>query len=323
MNNQQLSFSVIIPLYNKEKFILNSLRSLLNQSMPPNEIIIINDCSKDRGYELAKEFAKEYQNENLSFILQENPINSGPGTTRNNGIKAATSNYVLFLDADDLLSPNHIKNLYDCIMINKSKLLLTKVLQTSSKRILPSNLVKQFGRQVSELCFEITSPFGILEKEMIFVSANYCFEKKYFEKIEFSNERNFEDWLFCYKLLRELTLNKENIWLINEPTYLYTEDDPESLSSNNVKSIDQLILPQLYYELMQDQKVKIRKYIFSIWLFSSIKRCSNFSMKLKFMFKNTKHILSNIIFNKYYLSSFLIVFISRYRVEKLIQIFKK
>lgn len=317
-----LTFSVIIPLFNKEDFVCDALDSLLQQQILPNEIILVNDCSTDNGFELAKSFASSSKFPEL-FIFLENETNSGPGITRNHGIQKARSEYVLFLDADDKLAPSHIYNLNQCISLFQSKLILCKVLQTTSSRILPTNYIYNHSERKSESFTKINNPLAILEKEMIFVSANYCFQKSYFEGITFSSERNFEDWLFCYHLIKKLELGNEFIWLMEEATYLYAEDDPSSLSSKVVTDIHQFVIPQLYFELHQDHLVEIRKYIFSIWFFNAMKRIAGFARKLRFIWTHKTIILTNFSFNKYYLSSFIAIFINRNQMETLIKQIKK
>ena len=322
MTSPTPTFSVIIPLYNKERYLPASLGSLLSQTVLPSEIIIVNDCSTDNGYAVARTFAAQSTHPDL-FIFSENKQNSGPGTTRNNGIALATSEYVLFLDADDQLAPNHIQNLADCITQYQSKLIITRVFQTTSLRTLPTEYIRQHGEQVSDRFFKLNDPLGVMKHEMIFVSANYCFQKPYFNDIHFSSERNFEDWLFCYHLLKKLLAQKEHIWMVEEPSYRYAEDDPASLSSNNVTDINRFVLPQLYFELDADGQTPIRTYIFSIWFFNAMKRCATTGLKVKLLMRHIGHVLRNFSLNKYYLSSFVIIFINRNRIEQLIQRFKK
>ena len=83
-------FTVIIPLYNKEKYIENAIKSVLNQTFTDFELLIVNDCSTDKSIEITSEFLSE------KVQLIHHQKNSGLATTRNTGIKKATSNYVTF-----------------------------------------------------------------------------------------------------------------------------------------------------------------------------------------------------------------------------------
>ncbi|MES2864811.1 MAG: glycosyltransferase family 2 protein [Bacteroidota bacterium] len=102
-------FTVIIPLYNKEKYIENAIKSILNQTFTDFELLIVNDCSTDKSVEIASKF----ESEKIRIIHHEK--NSGLAATRNTGIKKANSNYVTFLDADDLWKPHFLEKIFHLI----------------------------------------------------------------------------------------------------------------------------------------------------------------------------------------------------------------
>lgn len=100
--------SIIIPLYNSEKYILKCLNSILEQDVPLEdfEIILVNDGSPDRSKALAKEFASRYPN--IVVLSQENRGTSG---ARNTGIRYATGNYLYFIDPDDYILKNSLADI--------------------------------------------------------------------------------------------------------------------------------------------------------------------------------------------------------------------
>ncbi|MBT3588288.1 MAG: glycosyltransferase family 2 protein [Flavobacteriaceae bacterium] len=98
-------FSVIIPLFNKEEFIKDSLSSVLIQSFQDFEIIIINDCSTDLSLSIAKQFTDK------RIKIVEHSKNKGLSASRNTGIKIAKSDYIAFLDADDLWKPGFLEKI--------------------------------------------------------------------------------------------------------------------------------------------------------------------------------------------------------------------
>ena len=93
-----VKISVIIPVYNVEKYLKESLESVVNQTLNDIEIICIDDGSTDSSPSILK----EYQNNDERFIII-NQENSGPGAARNRGIKEAKGKYTYFLDSDDYL----------------------------------------------------------------------------------------------------------------------------------------------------------------------------------------------------------------------------
>ena len=91
--------SIIIPVYNVEKYISQCLDSAINQSLKDIEIIIVDDCGSDKSMDIAKEYAK---NDNRIKIIK-NSQNQGPFTSRNNAVLVANGEYLVFLDSDDFL----------------------------------------------------------------------------------------------------------------------------------------------------------------------------------------------------------------------------
>ena len=106
--------SVIIPIYNKEKFILRILRNIQNQSFKDIEIIFCDDFSNDNSTKLIEKFQKEDER----IILMKHDINKGTLINRNDGANIAKGEYLLFIDGDDLLVNNILERTY---LIAKSK----------------------------------------------------------------------------------------------------------------------------------------------------------------------------------------------------------
>jgi len=97
-----IEFSVVIPLYNKEKSIKTTLASVLNQSYPYFEVIIVNDGSTDKSAEIVEKF----QDERIVLI---NKANGGVSSARNVGILNAKNDWIAFLDGDDLWHRDFLK----------------------------------------------------------------------------------------------------------------------------------------------------------------------------------------------------------------------
>ena len=103
--------SIIIPVYNVEKYISQCLDSAINQSLKDIEIIIVDDCGSDNSMDIAKEYAK---NDNRIKIIK-NSQNQGPFTSRNNAVLAANGEYLVFLDSDDFLDLRACEIAYNAI----------------------------------------------------------------------------------------------------------------------------------------------------------------------------------------------------------------
>lgn len=98
----QLKVSIITPTFNDAGFVLDTLKSILNQTHSNIELIVIDDCSTDNTVELIKSL------DDSRIVLLQNERNSGAAFSRNKGIKNATGDYIAFLDGDDLWYPTKI-----------------------------------------------------------------------------------------------------------------------------------------------------------------------------------------------------------------------
>ncbi|WP_428662560.1 glycosyltransferase family 2 protein [Runella sp.] len=96
-----LPISIIIPVYNAEKYVHEALQSVINQSIPAAEIIVINDGSTDRTLEIIKNHEAD--------IYFRNNKNQGLSATLNEGIQCSTQPYIAFLDADDVWAPHKLE----------------------------------------------------------------------------------------------------------------------------------------------------------------------------------------------------------------------
>lgn len=106
--------TVVVPVYKVEKYISSCMRSLLNQTFRNFDIILVNDGSPDRSAEIAEELLAA-QNEIPFQIITT--INRGVSAARNTGLEKAQGKYVIFVDADDVLSPHFLSNFHRQIQI--------------------------------------------------------------------------------------------------------------------------------------------------------------------------------------------------------------
>jgi glycosyltransferase involved in cell wall biosynthesis len=108
--NEDIFFSVVVPLYNKESSIIKTLRSVINQTYPGFELIIVDDGSTDNSIALIQELISDKR---LHIIRHSN---KGVAAARNTGIRNANYKFVLFLDADDVLDENALLVFRDLII---------------------------------------------------------------------------------------------------------------------------------------------------------------------------------------------------------------
>ena len=101
-----MKVSVITPMYNCEKFISETIESVLNQTYTNWEMIIIDDCSTDKSKQIVKQYIERDKRIRL-IALNEN---SGAAVARNKGIEVSSGRFIAFLDGDDLWESNKLEN---------------------------------------------------------------------------------------------------------------------------------------------------------------------------------------------------------------------
>tara|TARA_R110002020_G_scaffold410898_3_gene620602 strand:+ start:194 stop:973 length:780 start_codon:yes stop_codon:yes gene_type:complete len=109
MQTKTSKVSIITPLYNSERFITQTITSVKSQTYTNWEMLIVDDCSTDNGYQIAADFAKDDERIRL-FRLTEN---SGAGIARNMGIENADGEFIAFLDSDDIWHPDKLNKQID------------------------------------------------------------------------------------------------------------------------------------------------------------------------------------------------------------------
>uniref|UniRef100_UPI003864C4B3 glycosyltransferase family 2 protein n=1 Tax=Methanobrevibacter sp. TaxID=66852 RepID=UPI003864C4B3 len=113
--------SVIIPVYNVEKYLKECLDSVCNQTLANIEIICVNDGSTDNSLAILNEYAQK--DGRIKIISQEN---QGLGAARNRGLEDASADYVYFLDSDDYIELTTLEKLFNNAVSNSSDVVLFK-----------------------------------------------------------------------------------------------------------------------------------------------------------------------------------------------------
>ena len=113
----EIKVSIIIPVYNAEKYIEDSINSVLCQTYSNIEIIVVNDGSTDKSQEICDKLMQKDDR-----IVLVNKINEGAGKARLTGIKRARGNYICFLDADDIMEPYFVERMFAALEHNDADL---------------------------------------------------------------------------------------------------------------------------------------------------------------------------------------------------------
>lgn len=165
-------FSVIIPLYNKEKFIQNTLNSVLNQTFADFELIIVNDGSTDNSQEKVLAF----KDPRIQYYSKENEGASG---ARNFGIEKAKSDYITFIDADDFWYPSFLSEMHSNInAFPEQKVFAAAIEIETSDNVIPA----KYSIEKTDEC-QVVNYFDSSSKMTVICTSCAAFHKSIFEEI--------------------------------------------------------------------------------------------------------------------------------------------
>jgi len=186
-------FSVVIPLYNKEKYIEETVNSVLNQSFKDFELIIVNDGSTDKSVEKTKLILKNFNN--YSIINQEN---KGLSTTRNKGVSIAKGKIIALLDADDVWDKEFLNEIYKLYNnFPEASLYGTDYLEKySNTNILEPK--KNLDSSLKNKSFLIENFFEANLFQLIISQSNFAFKTEVFKTIKFNESIDFAEDIEFY-----------------------------------------------------------------------------------------------------------------------------
>ena len=226
--------SVIIPVYNVEKYLARCINSVLAQTFNNFEILCVNDGSTDTCGQILEEFAKK--DLRIKIITQ---ANQGVSVARNNGLKAAQGEFIYFLDSDDFIHPQLLEiNLYflrkynaDCATFRYDK----SAHKASTDN--PENFTYSapLYKAIENISFKITeNPLKLFRKNLSYKMTYYIWARLYrkdlLKGIEFIPNIRFEDDPF----IMAVCAKHPKTVLLNEPLYYYVNNN--SSVSNTTKA---------------------------------------------------------------------------------------
>ena len=191
--------SIIIPVYNTEKYLSECIQSCLNQNISSEnyELILVDDGSTDNSIQIIKSFQKNYSN---IVVLQK--INGGVSSARNMGINNAKGEYMLFVDSDDMIAENSLKKIVSKLKIRNIEILIlnSAIYDNQIKRkdlyIFPQELsdISFSGIELFKRGYQRGSVCGVLFKKQFI----FDFELLFSEKVEIGEDSIFFALAFVY-----------------------------------------------------------------------------------------------------------------------------
>lgn len=261
--------SVIVPIYNVEKYLNKCVDSLINQTLEDIQIILVNDGSTDNSGNIAKEYAQNY-NKKILYLEKKN---GGLSDARNYGIPYATGEFVAFLDSDDYIEKNAYEEMYKVARLDDSDYVECNFIWEYPQK---SKVDKQY-------------PYKTKNEMLAFVRVvawNKLIKKQVIEKnnLQFPKGLRYEDVEFTYKLIP--LLNRYSY--IDKPFVHYVQRKNSIANNQNERNSEIFIVLDdvikyykengIYKEYEQELEYDYTRYL----LCSSLKRiCKIKDIKLR------------------------------------------
>lgn len=236
--------SVIMPIYNAEKYLTDTLTSIFEQDYKDIEIVLVDDCSKDKSAKIIVELQKMHPD--IVYHLQEK--NMGAGAARNKALELAQGRYVAFLDSDDIWLPSKIQRQLDLMKDKQSHFSYTAIEMMDE-----SSVTIKSKRNIKETC-----DYHYLLHNTIIATSSVVIDRTVLGDFRMPLRRGGQDYATWLMLLR----NGAVACGINEALVRYRVASG-SLSSNKFKSIKQV------WEIQtQDEGINRMSAVFHVLCFS-------------------------------------------------------
>ena len=242
--------SIIVPIYNASEYLSRSIESILNQSYDNLEIILIDDASTDNSKELIKKYA--LKDNRIKPIYSE--VNQGVSKTRNMGLKSASGDYIMFIDADDYITKDMVK-----IMVDKSIKYNSDLVDSYHLVIYKNKTFLEHKPLKEDLVL------GNKKNTEMLTKASYItgklIDKDLLKGLFFNEElRRYEDLVFEH----ELKLRLKNYCLIKAVVYYYYQVDGSLINTLGEKHKVYLDAAKIVLDLYKNESKESKEVIESM-----------------------------------------------------------
>ncbi len=220
MNDSYL-VSIIIPIYNSEKYLKTCVNSILNQTYKNIEVILIDDGSTDESRKICEKLKNK--DNRIKFIFQSN---GGPSVARNNGISQAKGKYIFFCDSDDYIDSNVI----EILVKNEKKCQLNGVYH-----YIENKKIKKLKKYKKEEYDRKKFLNNIFNGTILGTSWGFLFDKEITKNIKFNENTNcMEDTIFLIEYIKTAKIDKI---IYNDLAYYHYVSNDNSITQNNKNNL--------------------------------------------------------------------------------------
>ncbi|MGI9583481.1 glycosyltransferase family 2 protein [Chryseobacterium sp. RRHN12] len=228
MTNVPSRVSIIVPVYNVENYLTKCLDSLVKQSLPDIEIIVVNDGSKDNSEKIIEGYAQKYP-EKIKAYAKEN---GGLSDARNFGIDRATGDYIGFVDSDDYVTETMFEEMLLLAEKHNAKMVIANIQKVDENGKVVQKLT-QLPNMPEKIALE--ENFSVFA-DISYFACNKLFKKELFKQKRFKKGVHFED----IQLIPQLLLECETIAQTQNFHYQYLERTDSITKTHTEKGLDML-----------------------------------------------------------------------------------
>ncbi|MDP9956828.1 glycosyltransferase involved in cell wall biosynthesis [Epilithonimonas hungarica] len=232
--------SIVVPIYNVQKYLARCIESLINQSFREFEIILVDDGSPDDSILICEKYAKI--DDRITIIRQKNKGLSG---ARNTGINYAKGDYICFIDSDDKVEPDMIENYYSIIQKFNPDIIVTNIYQylkgNNELFELRNNLQYNKLLEEDEIMYGFIKPFYGGEIGIIPAAWNKCYKKSFIQenhlRFDESLKRSEDYWFNFYAFQKA-----KSVYPINKSFYHYYSNEGSMIRSFREGQFEQFLI---------------------------------------------------------------------------------
>ena len=250
--------TVIVPIYNTEKYLDKCINSIINQTYINLEIILVDDGSTDNSLNICNEYKKIDKR-----IVIINKKNGGLSSAKNAGLDVHKGKYVSFIDSDDYVDNNFIEELYNNLINTNSDISLCNYYDTINNIDYP----KKSESFVLENNYKYKYLLGKYSIVTV-VSWNKLYKEKIFNKLRFETNKKHEDAYIIADILKEA---KRISYMLDKCLYHYNRRDNSLSTSYNISSFDNIIAFEKNINIMKENNIKANYNKFNLSIYMELK----------------------------------------------------
>lgn len=265
--------SVIIPMYNAERYIERCIASIIQQTYKNIEIIIIDDGSQDNSKQIVHQLINKYNINIIKYFWQKN---KGVSAARNYGLQQANGDYLTFVDADDWIAPEMYNSMLQLIQQNNADLVICgriRVIEDKEIHYKSTNILHFYDGKIE--MNQLGNQFDLN------ISPNKLYDRKLWDDLKLPENMSYAEDLYIMPDI--LKKSKHTIYTSNGYYYYYENLSSASFNLNQEKLQSDIIAKKKLYQYMKSKKANTN--IAFDFLFGAYTRGYNMGGEKKFRIK--------------------------------------